>query len=45
MEKKSKINKRTPMFISDSRVVVQFCRIGNFQSGTFAQMHGNEKCF
>jgi hypothetical protein len=26
-------------------VVVQYCQIGNFQSGTFAPMHGNEKCF
>ena len=24
-------------------VVVQFCQIGNFQSGTFAPMHGIEK--
>ena len=24
-------------------VVVQYCQIGNFQSGTFAPMHGIEK--
>ena len=30
-------------FVQKYHVVVQYCQIGNFQSGTFAPMHGIEK--
>ena len=41
LQKKIKIGSQDQKY----QVVVQFCKIGNFQCGTFAPMHGIEKCY
>ena len=41
LKKKIKID----AMVQKYHVVVQYCQIGNFQSGTFAPIHGIEKLF